>query len=106
MGEWVEFKGSLPLPRLQLKCIAQEPKEDGCPSWRWDYTLQYQHLLDQEVGIEMGWTKCSGSLGGERANRPLRDGAHITHDSRHLGIPAFAVWEDGYMERYSENATP
>jgi hypothetical protein len=85
---------NLPVPRLEIRW--SKVTEDGYEQY-WDYRLIYRHLLGHLIAVPLGGTKTSGgncdSLKWPNGtlHLPFRDGAHISHDTGHLGIPAFAI---------------
>lgn len=87
----------LPVPRLEIRAI-NESGDWAC--FTWQYALIYKHLLDHLIAVPIGETGSSGSRGNApvwpdgRIILPFRDGAHIAHDTMHLGIPAFAICEE------------
>lgn len=86
----------LPVPRLEIRAVKLN---DRGTEWAWLYGFVYRHLLGHVVRVPLGRTTVSGGSGwppvrGDEADLPFRDGAHIGHDSVHLGLQAFAVVED------------
>lgn len=101
----VDDDDDLPLPRLEM-----EWTKSADPDWDWEieYRLVYCHFLGHTECVRMGLTKSgsgnrrpdfkallSGDAEGARWVLPFRDGAHITHDSGHLGLPIYVVTPDG-----------
>lgn len=81
----------LPVPRLELRC---EPIDDGT---EWTYSLVYKHFLGHIVFVTFGITRVSGARAVEPTGRgklplPMRDGVHIYHDMKELGLPGFAIY--------------
>ena len=89
-----EDNGNLPVPRLELRW---RHSGDGynviC-----DYNLITKHLLGQIILTPLSSTRVGGPGGGEatcqRLDTPFRDGAHILHDAKQLGLPAYVVYKD------------
>lgn len=80
----------LPVPRLQIEVF--NVSGDWYVS-EWVYSMVYEHLLGHHVIVPMGHTKQTGGRGGPRdvADLPFRDGAHIRHEAKAFGWPAFAI---------------
>jgi hypothetical protein len=92
----------LPVPRLEMRWSRSGPAEAVAL-----LVLVYRHFLDQIEAVPLGQTRCSG--GGYRDDRPadappmfhewperggglelpFRDGAHLKHNAKHLGLRAF-----------------
>lgn len=85
----------LPVPRLEI--VLNEGESDDY-NRVWVYRIIHRHLLGHCVAVPMGSTKQSG--GNPNMERglldlmPLRDGAHIRHDAKAFGWPAFMVSGD------------
>lgn len=85
----------LPTPRLELVVRGEYPWF----SFETVYQLVYKHLLGYSVSIPLGHTKTTGGgqppvLHDGTIITPFRDGAHIRHDSKHLGLPAYITFGD------------
>jgi hypothetical protein len=101
----------LPVPRLELRWKLTAPGEAVAL-----FVLVYRHFLDHVEAVPLGQTRCSG--GGYRVgeNRPadmpplfhagtyagmpgldlpFRDGSHLKHNAKHLGLPAYISTDDG-----------
>lgn len=92
---------SLPVPRLEI--IARKLLwDDG--SWtgdiQYDYRLAFRHLTGELLANPLGRTVSNSSntewprLFRGKLALPFRDGAHIHHDTEHLGLPAFMRCDD------------
>src|SRR5690554_5698969 len=85
------------VPRLQIRC---EHEEGDYFNQTWIYELVYEHFVDGVVKVKLGETKRESGSGVQPVNEdgtldlPIRDGAHIKHDSIHLNLPAFAICDD------------
>ena len=80
---------ALPVPRLELLY----EHVDGWREHVVHYRLVIRHYVDCILAIPLGKTKRSRGS-NETPNTedlPLRDGYHIKHDARELGLPAFQV---------------
>ena len=86
----------LPVPRLQFVYETND-YEGACTQ-----LLVYKHFLDHDVGIVLGKTRVSGGSATKILREddntapwiPFRDGSHIRHNAKQLGLRAFAVYED------------
>jgi len=102
---WAEL--GLPLPRLQLTWEKLPERDDDGYTWLIKYELLIP-LPTHDIRNGNKWGFLAASLGGTRTDRdgtpdrwgkldtPFRDGAHVTWDAIHLGVPAFVVWGDKY----------
>jgi hypothetical protein len=86
-----EDNGDLPVPRLELRWIGAQEEPDG----DWEYNLVVNHFTGKVVFYPLGDTEITGRdepfYPNGRIRLPLRDGAHIMHDSKELKLPAFAI---------------
>lgn len=93
--------GALPVPRIELRWSLTGRLEATAL-----LVLVYRHLLDNVEAVVLGHTRCSGSsydedrgpgmfLSGDGLSTPFRDGVHLTHNAKHLGLRAFITTEDG-----------
>ena len=76
----------LPLPRLEM--VYYRGEYDRVTTL---YRMVYRHFLGHLESVNLGETRISGGRARECNDLPIRDGAHIAHDSVYLGIPAFKV---------------
>lgn len=81
----------LPVPRLQIEAL------NASNDWyvtEWVYSMVYEHLLGHHVVVPMGHTRVTGGGGIRNTEHlPFRDGAHIRHESKAFGWPAFKIIE-------------
>jgi hypothetical protein len=88
---------TLPVPRLEM---VFEPEYGGDDWYNTviKYRLIYRHFLNHCVAVPLGHTKRGGgrkpTLDDVLMDLPFRDGAHIRHDARSFGFPAFAICEE------------
>lgn len=79
----------LPVPRLQIEAF------NTSGDWyiaEWVYSMVYVHLLGHHVVVPLGHTRQTGGRGPRDASDlPFRDGAHIRHEAKAFGWPAFAI---------------
>lgn len=82
----------LPVPRLQIEGV------NVSGDWYvtdWIYSMVYEHLLGHYCIVPLGHTRSTG--GGRRPPdadyTPFRDGAHIRHEAKTFGWPAFQIVE-------------
>lgn len=79
----------LPVPRLEIR-------------WRqadeWtrlaEYSMVARHFMGDVIRHPISVTKCSGTgalVHEGKVETPFRDGTHIRHDMRHLGLPGFVI---------------
>ena len=83
---------NLPVPRLQIEAF------NTSGDWyvtEWVYSMVYEHLLGHHVVVPMGHTKQTGGRGRHDSveRLPFRDGAHIRHEAKAFGWPAFQIVE-------------
>lgn len=86
---------ALPTPRLEIRC----QNLGDWYNWEWRYGIVYRHLTGTVLFVPLGHTSVGGGgrppIGGDGHIRlPRRDGAHIYHDMKQLGLPGFAIIED------------
>lgn len=87
--EDIHEEQTLPVPRLEMWL---NPYESDDYNRLWIYRMIHRHLLGHCVAIPMGCTKQTGGGDMELLHHlPFRDGAHIKHDARAFGWPAFMV---------------
>lgn len=81
----------LPVPRLQIEAI------NASGNWyvtEWIYSMVYEHLLGHHVVVPLGHTRQTGGSGIRNTEHlPFRDGAHIRHEAKVFGWPAFSIIE-------------
>jgi len=87
----VQDDESLPIPRLEMVFEPSPTK-----GWRQHvamYRLVIRHLRGNLQAIPLGSTRVSGGDGSlpGMEDLPMRDGAHIHHDTEHLRLPAFVL---------------
>lgn len=87
---------TLPVPRLEIFYMESESDDYNRV---WLYRMIYRHLLGHCVAVPMGQTKQGGGNHKVIISKlldflPFRDGAHIKHDARAFGWPAFMVYGD------------
>jgi hypothetical protein len=97
----------LPIPRLELVWCEGSP---SMPRYDWccRYNLVYRHFADGKwdgapgtVSVPMGYTGVGGSGTPHDVGElgmPFRDGAHATHDAKHLGLPLYVRHGDRYRK--------
>lgn len=90
----------LPVPRLEIRWVTND-------SWSCvaEYNLVYQHFLGDVLVQPFSVTKQTGARDGRpriaadgTIDTPFRDGAHIHHDMKQLGLPGFVVF-DGHVTK-------
>jgi hypothetical protein len=91
----LEGDSALPVPRLEMRCR----NLGDWWNWEWLYGIVYRHLTGTVVFVPLGHTKVGGDgrppIRGDGSIRlPFRDGEHIYHDMKQLGLPGFAILED------------
>jgi hypothetical protein len=91
----LEDDSALPVPRLEIRCW----NLGDWWNWEWLYGIVYRHLTGTVVFVPLGHTKVGGDgrppIRGDGSMRlPFRDGSHIYHDMKQLGLPGFAILED------------
>jgi hypothetical protein len=91
----LEDDSALPVPRLEIRCR----NLGDWYNWEWRYGIVYRHLTGTVVFVPLGHTKVRGDgrppIRGDGSIRlPFRDGAHVYHDMKQLGLPGFAILED------------
>lgn len=79
-------ESELPLPRLEIRWEKQSYYDSVAM-----YVLVKRHHLGHIERIPLGCTKVSHGGGYGDLDLPLRDGAHIYSDMKHLGLPGFVV---------------
>ena len=82
----------LPVPRLEIEVF------NASGDWyvsEWVYSMVYEHLLGHHVRVPLGHTKQTGGHGRRDSveHLPFRDGAHIKHEAKAFGWPAFWIIE-------------
>lgn len=81
---------TLPVPRMEMFL-----DEENSDEWNrvWIYRMVHRHFLGHCVGIPLGCTKQGGSFSKvDILNMlPFRDGAHMKHDARTFGWPAYMI---------------
>lgn len=98
----------LPVPRLQLRFVADDYHRGGYYNIVIYYELVYQHYLrgagngENYIAVPLGRTTRSG--GNEhfdgifekdgKIRLPFREGFHIHWDSVKMGLPAYAIFRD------------
>ncbi len=97
---------TLPVPRLQMTF---ETDDDRWYEWTVSYRLVHRHFLGHVIGVALGSTTVRGGNGGPpirdgKLDLPFRDGVHMGHDARSLGLRAFAVCGDHVEEIPTEPA--
>jgi hypothetical protein len=78
-----------------LELVYIPHKELGWSDYRVIYRLVMKHLLGRVFALPLSQTRLT-RYGYDKDppaldDLPLRDGAHIIHDSAHLGVPAFKI---------------
>ncbi len=90
-----DMEQTLPVPRLE---IWLNPDESDDYNRCWVYRMIYRHLLGHCVAVPLGQTKQSGGNPNSAAPlidfMPVRACAHIRHDAKAFGWPAFMVRGD------------
>lgn len=100
---WTE--DGLPVPRIELRW-----KVTGHSEATALLVLVYRHVLTHIEGVVLGQTRCSGgsydrerldgkppfhAYHGDGLETPFRDGVHMTHNTKQLGLRAFITTESG-----------
>lgn len=91
----------LPVPRLELLWVLGPERDGMYYSFEIEYRLVRRHLTDHLEVTPLSRTRCTGSSRPKPwaceagIDLPFRDGAHIAHDSTHLGFPAYAITPEG-----------
>lgn len=100
---WTE--DGLPVPRIELRWSVTGRSEATAL-----LVLVYRHLLDHHEGVVLGQTRCNGgsydeerldgkpafhAYHGKGLETPFRDGVHMAHNAKHLGLRAFITTEAG-----------